>query len=112
MQPGSENTASDLSGELDLGTLLGGDVELDAGAAAPDVTSPALLVVARGDGYTSVDDMKTVYRRLASKDKRLLVEPATFGHGWDMLRGTQGWSPLAYQVLAFVRRYGSPASRR
>jgi pimeloyl-ACP methyl ester carboxylesterase len=95
----------DLSGELDLGTLLGGDVELDAGAAAPDVTSPALLAVARGDGYTSVGDMRTVYRRLGSSDKRLVVEPAAFGHGWDMLRGTGGrWSPLAYQILAFVRR--------
>ncbi len=98
----------DLSGELDLGTLLGGDVELDAGVAARDVTSPALLAVARGDGYTSVADMRTVYRRLASKDKRMIVEPAAFGHGWDMLRGTQeGWSPLAHRILAFVRRSGS-----
>jgi pimeloyl-ACP methyl ester carboxylesterase len=33
----------DLSGELDLGNLLGGTSDLDAGAAAPDVVSPTLL---------------------------------------------------------------------
>ena len=94
----------DLSGELDLGNLLGGTSDLDAGSAARNVVSPALLAVARGDRYTSVPEMKSIYRRLRSKRKRLIIEPAGLGHGWDMLTGTSGgWSPLANQVLAFVR---------
>jgi pimeloyl-ACP methyl ester carboxylesterase len=94
----------DLSGELDLGNLLGGTSDLDAGSAARNVVSPALLAVARGDRYTSVPEMKAIYRRLGSKRKRLIIEPAGLGHGWDMLTGTSGgWSPLARQVLAFVR---------
>jgi hypothetical protein len=51
--------------------------------------------------------MRTLYRRLGSKRKRLIIEPAGLGHGWDMLTGTDGgWSLLARQVLAFVREAG------
>lgn len=95
----------DLSGELDLGELLGGRSELDAGAAAPRVVSPALLAVARNDRYTPISDMRTLYARLDTQNKRVIVEPLQFGHGWLMLDGPPlSWSPLARRIEAFIRQ--------
>ena len=70
------------------------------------MTSPTLLAVARGDSYTSVSDMKTVYERLATPDKRLVVEPVSRGHGWVMLGSQLEWSPLARQVEEFIHQAG------
>jgi dienelactone hydrolase len=97
----------DLSGELNLGNLLGSHSHLDAGAAAPRVIRPTLLAVARGDRYTPISDMKILYKRLGTSDKRLIVEPFTYGHGWLMLSGPNlSWSRLARQVEDFIHRAG------
>lgn len=101
----------DLSGERNLGQLFPGTT-FDSYAAAPGVRAPAMFVVARGDPQVSVADMRSVYRRVRSPVKALVVLPASEGHGWEMLprAGGIGWSPLAGQVLRFVRRHEQPVS--
>lgn len=94
----------DLSGERALGPLLPG-VQLDSYAPAPKLTAPALFVVAKGDRYTPVPDMRAVYRHTASKDKQMIVLPMSSGHGWDMLASGINWSPLAKTVLRFVKAH-------
>jgi pimeloyl-ACP methyl ester carboxylesterase len=95
----------DLSGERTTAGLTPG-IDADAGAAARQVTAPALFAVARGDRYISVADMRTVARRVRSATKRVIVLPATAGHGWELLLGTATtWSPLAATVAAFIRRH-------
>jgi alpha/beta superfamily hydrolase len=95
----------DLSGERDTTGLTPG-IEADAGAAASGVTAPALFAVARGDRYTPVADMRAVARRARSEIKRVIVLPATAGHGWGMLFGLRTeWSPLAAAVATFIRRH-------
>jgi pimeloyl-ACP methyl ester carboxylesterase len=94
----------DLSGERVLGPLLPG-VQLDSYRPAAKLTAPALFVVARGDNYTPVEDMRAVYRRAASKAKRLIVLPASGGHGLNMLSLGVNWSPLARTVLRFVKAH-------
>jgi pimeloyl-ACP methyl ester carboxylesterase len=99
----------DLSGERDLGELLPG-AHLNSVTPAPALRAPALFVVARGDRYVSVGDMRAVYRRAGSQIKRLIVLNADAGHGWDMLLGANGrWAPLARQVLTFIREHSTPA---
>src|SRR3954452_9633297 len=93
----------DLSGERTTAGVTDGIVA-DAGAAARGVTAPALLAVARGDRYVRLADMLAVARRVRSRTKRVIVLPATAGHGWDMLLGgSTDWSPLAARVADFIR---------
>jgi hypothetical protein len=101
----------DLSGERNLGQLFPGTT-FDSYAAAPGVPAPAMFVVARGDPQVSVADMRSIYRRVRSPVKALVVLPASEGHGWEMLprAGGLGWSPVAAQVLRFVRRHDQPVS--
>ncbi len=95
----------DVSGERDTTGLTPG-IEADAGAAAPGVTAPALFAVARGDRYVSVADMRAVARRVRSATRRVIVLPASAGHGWDLVvGGTTMWSPLAATIAAFIRRH-------
>ena len=97
----------DLSGERDLTGLLGG-ARLDAYGAARNLRAPGLFAVAHGDRDASVGDMRAVYRRARSAPKRLIVEPAAAGHGWDMLLGRDfTWSPLAHEVLAFITAHSA-----
>jgi pimeloyl-ACP methyl ester carboxylesterase len=94
----------DLSGERDTTGLTPG-IPADAFGAAPGVTAPALFAVARGDRWVSPEDMRAVAGRARSKSKRVFVFPATAGHGYDLLLGTETeWSPLASRVAAFIRR--------
>jgi pimeloyl-ACP methyl ester carboxylesterase len=94
-----------LSGERDTTGLTPG-IAADAGAAAPGVTAPALFAVARGDRYVSPADMRAVARRARSATTRVIVLPASAGHGWELLVGTTTeWSPLAATVAAFIRRH-------
>ena len=95
----------DLSGERDTAALTPG-IRANAGAAARDVTAPALFVVARQDQYVPVSDMRAVYERAASRSKRIVVLRPEAGHGWGMLLGLSAdWSPLAPQVAAFIRHH-------
>jgi pimeloyl-ACP methyl ester carboxylesterase len=95
----------DLSGERNTAGLTPG-VDANAGAAARRVTAPALFAVARGDRFVPVADMRAVAQRTRSATKRVIVLPASAGHGWTMLAGTSTeWSPLAATVAAFIRRH-------
>jgi len=100
----------DLSGERDTRALTPG-INANAGAAARGVTAPALFV-ARRDRYVPVRNIRAVARRARSATKRLIVLPASAGHGWGMLLGPRAdWSPLAATVAAFIRRHaGLPVS--
>jgi alpha-beta hydrolase superfamily lysophospholipase len=101
----------DLSGERNTTGLTPG-IDANAGVAAHAVTTPALFVVARGDRYVSPVDMRTVASRVRSPSRRVLVLPASAGHGWDMLLGTRTrWSPLAATVATFIRRYADGQHR-
>jgi pimeloyl-ACP methyl ester carboxylesterase len=93
----------DLSGERTTAGLTEGIVA-DAGAAARGVMAPAMFVVARDDRYVPVAEMLAVARRVRSPTKRVIVLPATAGHGWGMLLGTTtDWSPLAAKLARFIR---------
>src|SRR3954453_14334655 len=95
----------DLSGERNTAGLTPG-IDATAGAAARGLTGPALFAVARGDRFVSVADMRAVAQRTRSATKRVIVLPASAGHGWTMLAGTSTeWSPLAAAVAAFIRRH-------
>ena len=95
----------DLSGERDTTGLTPG-IAADAGPAAPGVTAPALFAVARGDRYVSPADMRAVARQTRAATRRVIVLPASAGHGWALLVGTTTeWSPLAATVAAFIRRH-------
>ncbi len=89
----------DLSGEADLSGFLSSSSDLDAVAAARQLAVPSLFVVSRDDRYTSLADMRRVYRRTAATNKRLIVEPAAFGHGWLIVDRPEP----ARTVLAFIR---------
>lgn len=92
----------DLSGETSLAGLA--PVKGNALAAAPRLRVPALFAVARGDQYVSPAEMRAIARRAPSPRKRVIVLPASYGHGWDMLLGNRSdWSPLAAQVIAFIQ---------
>jgi esterase/lipase len=94
----------DLSGERQLGPLLPG-VQLDSYGPAAKLRAPALFVVAHGDNFVPVSDMRAVYRQAASRTKRLIVLPSSEGHGWTMLSSGADWAPLARQVLSFVKAH-------
>jgi dienelactone hydrolase len=93
----------DLSGEQTLQALVPGYDDVDSLAAAPRLRAPALFVVAHNDNYTPIADMRRVYRAAASRKKRLIVLPASAGHGLSMLFGLNtDWAPLARQIAAFL----------
>jgi pimeloyl-ACP methyl ester carboxylesterase len=94
----------DLSGEADMSGFLDDTSALDAVASAPQLRAPALFAVARDDRFVPLADMRRVYRRAGAHQKSLIVEPASFGHGWVMV----GRASLARRVLAFVRTAGRP----
>jgi dienelactone hydrolase len=56
----------DVSGERDTAGLTPG-IRANAGAAARDVTAPALFVVARQDRYVPVGDIRALDERAASE---------------------------------------------
>jgi dienelactone hydrolase len=95
----------DLSGQMDDLSLLGGAASpsLNPGEAAAELHVPSLFVVAQHDAYASLSEMTGIYRRSQPPIKRMIVEPVTSGHGWDMLNGVATtWSPLASIVTGFI----------
>lgn len=65
-----------LSGPVDFGGM-------NAGAAAPRIAVPSLLVIARGDDVATVAEYRRMFDRLGTDTKRLLVVGQ--GHGWYLL---------------------------
>jgi alpha-beta hydrolase superfamily lysophospholipase len=94
-----------LSGPPDLGYLVG-SIRLDAQSVVPGMTSPALFMVAHDDRAVSVADMRGLYRAAGSKDKKLVVLPASYGHGWNMVSTFGGdLTPAATTVLDFLKSH-------
>ena len=88
----------DLSGPLRF-------LSLDALRAAPRVTAPALLALARYDGAATMAEYQRLLAALGSTTKRLVrVET---GHGWELLgwQTPQGFvpTPLGETVAAWVK---------
>lgn len=76
---------ADLSGD-EVTTSVGGQgPPTTAMHAASGVRVPALLAVAKSDGFITLPDERALYRRVASSRKRLIVLPLSAGHGWEML---------------------------
>jgi pimeloyl-ACP methyl ester carboxylesterase len=96
----------DLSGSPDLSYLTGGFVKLDALSAVPKLRVPFLEIIARGDSAISPADARKLLARAGSRDKRLIVLPPTFGHGWDILtQGDGSPSSVAPTVLRFLQTH-------
>jgi dienelactone hydrolase len=95
-----------LSGEPDLGYLTGGFTRLDALSAVPKLRAPFLEIMARGDTAISPAEARTLLARVGSRDKRLIVLPPAFGHGWNIVTEGDG-SPtsIAPTVLRFVQSH-------
>jgi pimeloyl-ACP methyl ester carboxylesterase len=95
------------SGEPDLGYLTGGSTELDALSVMPKLRAPFLEIMARGDPAMSVADARKLLARAGSRDKRLIILPTSFGHGWDIVTQGVDNSPtsVARTVLRFVQAH-------
>jgi pimeloyl-ACP methyl ester carboxylesterase len=92
-----------LSGEANPTTLL--HLPLNARAAVPQLTVPAMFVVANLDQYTSVDETRAMYQAAKNTDKHLLVLPSQFNgfHGWQVLTNVGGgFSSTAATVAEFT----------
>ena len=72
--------------------------------AAQRLRAPAIFASARGDRYVSAAETRAAYRAAGSATKRMRVLPPEAGHGWGvMFGGRRPWSPLAREVLSFLR---------
>ena len=92
-----------LSGEANPTSLL--HIPLNARAAVPQLTAPAMFVVANDDQYTTVDETRAMYQAAKTTDKRLLVLSGQFNgfHGWMVLTSVDGgFSATAATVADFI----------
>jgi dienelactone hydrolase len=92
-----------LSAEADPTALL--QLPLNARAAVPQLTVPAMFVVADLDQYTSVEETRAMYQAAKTTDKHLLVLPSQFDafHGWQVLtNGVGEFSSTAATVAEFI----------
>jgi pimeloyl-ACP methyl ester carboxylesterase len=95
-----------LSGESDLTNTLG--APLDARAAVPHLRVPVLFMVARDDPAVSPAETRGMYARTGSTDKRLVILPQFFGHGWLMLADALGVPTRASRILVdWLRAHAS-----
>jgi pimeloyl-ACP methyl ester carboxylesterase len=95
-----------LSGETDLTNMLG--APLDARTAVPHLRVPVLFMVAREDPAVSPAETRAMYARAASTDKRLVILPQYFGHGWLMLADALGAPTGASRILVdWLRSHAS-----
>jgi dienelactone hydrolase len=65
---------------------------------------PTLLAVAPGDRYSPLSAVRTTFRLIGSKDKRLVVVRSAPGmHGWELVQKPDGgFTSLARTVARFV----------
>jgi alpha-beta hydrolase superfamily lysophospholipase len=95
-----------LSGEADLGYLAGGFIRLDALSAVPRLRAPFLEIMAKEDTAVSVADARRLEQRAGSRDKRLIVLPAAFGHGWNIVtQGDGSPTSIGPVVLHFLQSH-------
>ena len=83
--------------------------DLDVLAAAPDIESPALFVVAPYDPVVSVPEMRGALQR-TSGPQRFVEAPA--GHGWELLGSRVGADytadPVGRQVAELIEHGSMP----
>jgi len=77
---------------------------LDAMASAPRTKAPLLVLIARHDGYATVDSERRFVRGAASPNKRLAVYPGVW-HGWDLLYLAPYKARVNALVLDFLREH-------
>lgn len=77
---------------------------LGAMQAAPKIEAPLLVLIAKGDGYSSVADNRRLVTAAASSDKRLVVYPGAW-HGWDLLYLAPHKGRVNALVFDFLRRH-------
>jgi dienelactone hydrolase len=86
-----------LSGELRLP-----NADLNAIAAAPNMTVPLLVMGSRDDSYLDAADARKLMRAAGSKQKKL-VEFAGTSHGWDILADEQTRVRADRELVSFLR---------
>jgi dienelactone hydrolase len=92
-----------LSGEANPTSVF--HIPLNAEAALPQLTAPAMFVVANLDQYTTVDETRAMYQAAKTGDKRLLVLPNQFDgfHGWmDLTQASGAFSATATKAADFI----------
>jgi pimeloyl-ACP methyl ester carboxylesterase len=95
-----------LSGESDLTNTVG--APLDARDAVAHVRIPVLFMVARDDPAVTPAETRVMYARAGATDKRLVVLPGFYGHGWLMLTDAAGNPTRASRILAsWLRAHAS-----
>ena len=62
------------------------------------------MLIAKGDGYSSVADNRRLVTAAASSDKRLVVYPGAW-HGWDLLYLAPHNGRVNALVFDFLRRH-------
>jgi alpha-beta hydrolase superfamily lysophospholipase len=95
-----------LSGESDLTNTIG--APLDARGSVPGLRVPVLFLVARNDSAVTVGETKAIYADAGAIDKRLVVLPEFFGHGWLMLADAAGAPTRASRILVGWLRAHAP----
>jgi dienelactone hydrolase len=77
---------------------------LNAEQAAPKIKTPLLILIARKDGYSSVEDNRRFVNASPSTDKQLEVYPADW-HGWDLLYRAPYKARVNALVFDFLRQH-------
>jgi pimeloyl-ACP methyl ester carboxylesterase len=95
-----------LSGESDLTNTIG--APLDARGSVPGLRIPVLFMVARNDSAVTVGETHAMYVHAGATDKRLVVLPEFFGHGWLMLSDAAGNPTRASHILVLWLRAHAP----
>jgi len=86
-------------------TLAAAPYPATAAAAARKLRLPGLVAVARDDPNVSVADTTALVASAPEPGPRLIVEPATAGHGWNMLAGAgTATTALGRTIVAFLDR--------
>jgi alpha-beta hydrolase superfamily lysophospholipase len=86
-----------LSGESDLTNTVG--APLDARSAVTRLRVPVLFMVARDDPAVSPAETRAMYAHAAATDRRLVILPGFFGHGWLLLTDAAGTPTKASRIL-------------
>jgi len=80
--------------------------EIDALKAAPKLSAPLLLLVARHDGYVTVDDYRKLEAKAGSQNKQLVVYADSW-HGWDLLYTAPFKARVNKLVLGFLKEHSA-----
>lgn len=84
---------------------------INARASMERLQSPLLMIVAKQDPYISAKEARAMYKAAGTSEKRLLVLPASFGHGFEMLGFWQDWSRVDKAILRFLQNYTGSAGQ-